>query len=53
MEKTGEGCGGQQPCSVGGNNHALAQKIAREHPGMQPSSNAYYSIIMVTSPCVE
>ena len=38
---------------VGGNNHALAQKIAREHPGMQPSSNTYYSIIMVTSPCVE
>ena len=36
---------------VGGNNHALALKIAAEHPGMQPSSNTYYSIIMVTSPC--
>ena len=24
---------------VGGNNHALAQKIAAEHPGMQPYTN--------------
>ena len=25
---------------VGGNNHALALKIAAEHPGMQPYTNA-------------
>ena len=29
---------------VGGNNPALALKIAAEHPGMQPSSNTYYTL---------
>jgi len=27
---------------AGGNNCALAQKIAAEHPGMQPSSNTLW-----------
>ena len=29
---------------VGGNNRALAQQIAREHPGMQLYTNTYYCI---------
>jgi len=29
---------------AGGNNHALALKIAAEHPGMHPYINTYYCI---------